>query len=69
MGQLMGLDASQQLGPAPDIEDALAQQSTQGSLIGGINVSRRNEIRAKQVGKFFRIDAIVFVLPPWMALT
>ena len=63
VSQLMGVDASQQFGAAPDKEDALAQQGTQGSFIGGINVSRRNEIRAKQVGEFFGIDAVVLVFP------
>ena len=62
MGQLMGVDAGQQFGPAPDLEDTLAQERAQGALVGRINIGWRNEVGAQEVGQFLRIDAVVLVL-------
>lgn len=40
----------------------MTQQRAQGSQSGGINVRGRDEIRAQEVRKLFRIDAIILVL-------
>ena len=61
VGQLMGLDAGQQIGAGPDKEGALTKQGAQGAQGGGIDVGGRDEIGAQQVGEFFGIDAVVFV--------
>src|SRR5439155_3900764 len=61
LGKLMAVDAGQQLGAAPDIEDALAQQRAQRPHLRRINVGRRDEIGAEQVREFFRVDAVVLV--------
>ena len=58
----MAVDPGQQFGAAPDVKDALAQQSAQRAFVRGINIGRRNEIGPKEVSQLFRIDAIVFVL-------
>ena len=47
VGQLMGVDAGQQLGATPDIEDALAQQRAQGPLLSRVHVGGGNEIGAQ----------------------
>ena len=59
--QLMRLDAGQQFGAVPDVEEALAQERAQGPFLGGINVAWRNEVGAEQVGDFFRVNAVIFV--------
>ena len=46
IGQLMGLDAGQQIGALPDKEQALTQESASGTFIGGIDVGRRDEVGA-----------------------
>jgi len=61
MGQLMGVDAGQQFGPAPDIGDALAQQRPQGAPGGRIDIGRREEVGTQEVGEFFGVDAVVLV--------
>ena len=61
MGQLMGLDAGQQIGAAPDVVKALAQQGAQGPFIGRIDIGLGNEIGAQQVGDLLGIDAVVLV--------
>ena len=62
MGQLVGVDAVEQFGEAPDEEDALAQEGAQGAFGGRIDVGGRNEVGAQEVGEFFGVDAIVLVL-------
>ena len=62
VGQLMGVDAGQQFGAAPDVEEALAQERAQRAFVGGIDVGRRDEIGAQQVGDLFGVDAVVLVL-------
>ena len=61
VGQLMGVDAGQQLGAAPDIEEALAQKRPQRPLLGGIDIGGWNEVRTQQMGELLRIDAVVFI--------
>ena len=61
MGQLMGLEAGQQFAAVPDVEQALAQERPQGTFGGGINIGRRNEVGAQQVGDFFGVNAVVLV--------
>jgi hypothetical protein len=61
MGQLMGLDAGQQIGALPHEEEALTQEGAQGAFVSGIDVGRRDEIGAQEVGNLFGINAIVFV--------
>jgi hypothetical protein len=62
LGQLMAVDARQQSGAVPDIEDALTQERTQGASFRWVDVSGRDEIGTKQVREFLRVDAIVLVL-------
>jgi len=62
VGQLVGVDASQQFGTAPDKEEALAQEGAQGAFVGGIDVGWREEIAAQEVGEFLGINAVVLVL-------
>ena len=64
VSELMAMDAGQQFGATPDIEDALTQQRAQGPHLRWVNVGRRDEIGPEQMGELFRIDAVVFVLPP-----
>ena len=64
VGQLMRLNAGQQFGAAPDVEDALAQECAQGPLLCGIDIGRRNEIGTQQVGELFGVDAVILVLAP-----
>ena len=45
----------------PDVEKALAQQGAQGSFVGGIDVGRRNQVGAQQVGDLFGVNAVVLV--------
>ena len=59
--QLLGLDAGEQFTAVPDVEQALAQQGTQRSLRGRINIAWRNEVGPEQVGDFFGVDPVVFV--------
>src|ERR1043165_8297657 len=61
LSQLMAVDASQQLGAAPDVEDALAQERAQGPLMAGVGIGRGNEIGAEQVRELFGVDAVVLV--------
>ncbi len=62
VGQLMGLDARQQFGAAPDVENPLPQQRAQGAFGGRIDVGRRNQIGAQQMGDLFGVNAVVLVL-------
>jgi hypothetical protein len=39
MGQLLGLDAGQQIGALPDEEQALAQEGAQGAFVGRISIA------------------------------
>ncbi len=64
MGQLMGVDAGQQFGATPDVEDALAQQRAQGPLLRRVNVGWGDEIGAQQVRELFRVDPVVLVFAP-----
>ena len=61
MGQLMGLDAGQQIGALPDEEEALTQQGAQGAFVGRIDIGLGDEIGAQQVGNLFGVDAVVLV--------
>jgi hypothetical protein len=61
VGQLMGLDAGQQFGAMPDVEDPLPQQRPQRAFGGGIDVSGRDEVGAQQVRDLFGINAVVLV--------
>ena len=61
VSQLMGLDAGEELGAFRNVEDTLAEQSAQGPLGGGINVTGGNEVGAQEVGDFFGVNAIVLV--------
>ena len=47
---------------APDVENALAQQRAQRPFLGGIDVGRRNQVGAQQVGELFGINPVVLVL-------
>jgi hypothetical protein len=62
VGQLMGLDAGQQFGAMPDVEDPLPQQRPQRPFGGGIDVSGRDEVGAQQVRDLFGINAVILVL-------
>ncbi len=62
VSQLMGVDARQQFGAAPNKEHALAQQSAQGPFVCRIHVSRRDQVGAQQVREFLGVDAVVLVL-------
>jgi hypothetical protein len=57
----MGLDAGQQIGAAPDVVKALAQQGAQRAFGGGINVGGRDEVGAQQMRDLFRINPVVLV--------
>ena len=46
-GELVALDAGQQLGAAPDVKEALAQQRADWPFRAGIDVARRDQIRAQ----------------------
>ena len=61
MSLLMGLNAGQELGTLPDEVEALAQQRPQRTLVGGIDVARRDEVGTEQVSEFFGVDAVIFV--------
>src|SRR5436309_939776 len=61
VGQLMAVDAGQQLGAAPDVEDALAQQRAQRPLLSRVHVGGGNEIGAQEVREFFGVDPVVLV--------
>ena len=61
VGQLVGMDASQEFGATPDIGDALAQKRAQGSLGGGINVRGWDEVGAQEVRELLGVNAVVFV--------
>lgn len=62
MGQLVGVDAVEQFGAAPDVEEALAQEGAQGPFGGGIDVGGRDEVGAEQVGELFGVNAVILVL-------
>src|SRR6516225_7449646 len=64
MSQLVGVNAGQQFGAAPDVVDALAQEGTQRPLLGRIYIRWRDEIGAQQVGELLGVDAVVFVFSP-----
>jgi len=61
IGQLVRLDAGEQLGAAPDKEQALSQQGAQGPFVSGVNVRRGNEIGAQQVSELFGVDAVILI--------
>ena len=61
VGQLMRMDAGQQFGTAPDVEDALTQQRAQRPLVRRIDVGRWDQVGTQQVREFLGIDAVVFV--------
>jgi hypothetical protein len=58
----MGLDAGQQFAAPPDIENPLAQQRPQRAFVGGIDIGRRDEVGAQEVGELFGVNAVVLVL-------
>jgi len=58
----MRTEPGQQIGASPDKEQTLAQQRAQWPQSGGIDISRRDEIAAKQRRDLFGVDAIVLVL-------
>ena len=57
----MGLDAGQQIGAAPDVVKALAQQGAQRPFLRRIDVGRWDEIGAQEMGDLFRINPVVLV--------
>ena len=59
--ELMRGDSGQQLGAAPDVDQALAQQRAQGTTLGRIDVSGWNEVGAKQVRDLLAVDSVVLV--------
>ena len=61
VGQLVRLDAGEQIGTVPHVKQPLAQEGTQGTFLGGINIARRNEIGAQQVANLFGVDPVIFV--------
>jgi hypothetical protein len=61
VGELMGLNAGQEFAAVPDVEEALTQQGAQGPFRRRINVARRNQVGAEQVGDFFRVHPVVLV--------
>ncbi len=62
VSQLMGLEAGQEFAAVPDVEQALAEQSAQGPFLGGIDVARRNEVGAQEMGDLLGVNAVVLVL-------
>ena len=63
--QLVGVNAGQEFGTTPDIEDALAQEGAQGPFGGGINVGGRDQVGAQEVSQFSSRCGRS-CLPPWM---
>ena len=61
VGELMGLDAGEQFAAVPDVKDPLPQQGPQGPLLGGIDIGRRNQVGAEQMGDLFGVNAVVLV--------
>ena len=68
MGQLLGLDAGQQIGALPDEEQALAQEDAQGAFVGRIDVRGREELERSRWAIFSESMRSFLFLPPWMAL-
>jgi hypothetical protein len=61
VGELMGLNAGQEFAAVPDVEEALTQQGAQRPFRRRINVARRNQVGAEQVGDLFGVNAVVLV--------
>ena len=59
--QLMGMDAGQQFGAAPDVETRWRRSARIGRFCGRIDVGGRNQIGAQQVGDLLGVDAVVLV--------
>ena len=60
VGELMGLDAGQ-FAAVPDVKDPLPQQGPQGPFGGGIDIGRRNQVGAQQMGDLLGVNAVVLV--------
>ena len=61
VGELMGLDAGQEFAAVPDVEQTLPQQGAQWPFGCRIDITRRDQVGAQQVGDFFGVHPVIFI--------
>jgi len=62
VSELMGLEAGQEFAAVPDVKNPLAEQGAERTFFCGIDIARRNEVGAQQMGDLLGINAVVLVL-------